>query len=305
MDFIGATLSPTLYGHYFQQVLPSFVLCAAAGGALLLDLTDRAFHGPWQGRALLLIVPCLLDFTTLNDYRTRLQEPFARAEDGPVSRFVRQNTAPGDHLWVSPLSDSRFYVETGLTSPTPFMHYFIGWLTDTPASTREQKLTRLKEDLSRNPPTWIIVGNDIEELRTVGILDRMCTEYTRAPVTDGGFDTPAHLYVRHERAGMILPPGPPARDEACASVYVNQSSDAYLKGEWQRSVNACVRALVLDPRSVAAFNNMCVSFIKLGEIDKAVQSCEAALAIEPGNDLARNNLAWARLEKNKQAKPAK
>jgi len=35
MDFIGATLSPALYGHYYLQLLPSFVLCAAVLSRLL------------------------------------------------------------------------------------------------------------------------------------------------------------------------------------------------------------------------------------------------------------------------------
>ena len=67
-------------------------------------------------------------------------------------------------------------------------------------------------------------------------------------------------------------------------------------------MEASGKALVLDPRSVAAWNNLCVSFIKLGSFDQAIESCNAALAIEPTNELARNNLVWAQSEKSKRGK---
>jgi tetratricopeptide (TPR) repeat protein len=303
-DYAGATLSPALYGHYFLQMVPSFVLCGAAAGSLLLEIVSRAVPSIWLGRALLLALPCLLDLSALDAYRVRVQEPFVSAPEGPVSQLVRARARPGDGLWVSHIADARFYVETGLSAPTPFIHYFAGWFTDTAGSTGAEKKARLVQDLTAHPPAYVVIDEDAPSLGEAGIMRWICGRYRRAPVEDQGFLATAHLYVREDRASADMPAGQPAPDTPCAKELVNDSSVAYQRGDWKAARDAAAAAVALDPRNAEAFIDLCVSSLQLGEPDRAIASCEAALALDPSNTLARNNLVWAQNESRKrQAAP--
>jgi hypothetical protein len=291
VDYAGATLSPTFYGHYFLQVVPAVVLCAASAGALLLDSWDRLVTPALKSRALLLLIPCVLDYGAIGTYWQRLSQPVVRSERGEVSTHVAALARPGDRLWVSAISNSRFYVETGLIPPTPFSHFFPGWFVDTPAATREQKVARLKADLAGSMPAWVIIGADAEALRAIGLLDWLCADYVATPVVDQGYGSPAYLYARTDRASTALPA---ANDPSCASVFVQASLEHYQRGEWELSIGASRKAIALDRLNVGGYNNMCVAHIQLRQYEQAIASCEIGLTVDPQNVLLRNNLAWAR-----------
>ncbi len=71
----------------------------------------------------------------------------------------------------------------------------------------------------------------------------------------------------------------------------------YEDGNYLECIRTAERALELAPRYTPAYNNICSSFIKLGELDQAINACGKALEIDPDYELARNNLRWALGEK--------
>jgi tetratricopeptide (TPR) repeat protein len=75
--------------------------------------------------------------------------------------------------------------------------------------------------------------------------------------------------------------------------YTNLSLWYYQAGEFEMSIDACEKALEIDPNSALAYNNMGSAYVNLKEYDKAIQACEKALAIDPDYERAKNNLAWA------------
>ena len=82
-----------------------------------------------------------------------------------------------------------------------------------------------------------------------------------------------------------------ANDEA---TFVDLSLFFYNEGAYRETIATAVRALEVNPRSTAAYNNICAAHNMLEQWDDAVPACEMALEIDPAYELARNNLALAR-----------
>jgi tetratricopeptide (TPR) repeat protein len=76
----------------------------------------------------------------------------------------------------------------------------------------------------------------------------------------------------------------------------------YQQHEFQKSIDACKKALELKPDYVAAYSNMAAAYNELKQWDKAIEACKNALKIDPTFKLANGNLKWAEDEKAKLKK---
>jgi tetratricopeptide (TPR) repeat protein len=85
------------------------------------------------------------------------------------------------------------------------------------------------------------------------------------------------------------PEGPIAKS---AAGYINLSVQYYREGEWEKSIEAGIGALNLNPgpAAAAAYNNICAAYIRLEDFDRAILACNEALALESDFAMARNNL---------------
>jgi Flp pilus assembly protein TadD len=54
------------------------------------------------------------------------------------------------------------------------------------------------------------------------------------------------------------------------------------------------KVVSINPRNIAAYNNLCAANIMLGEFDKAIAAANKALEIDPNYQLTKNNLQWAK-----------
>lgn len=79
---------------------------------------------------------------------------------------------------------------------------------------------------------------------------------------------------------------------ALGSAYIN----AQMPG---KSIPLLKKALVLDPQSVVAYNDLGVAYTILQQYQKGIDACTKALRIDTSFQLAKNNLKWATDEKNK------
>ena len=50
---------------------------------------------------------------------------------------------------------------------------------------------------------------------------------------------------------------------------------------FQKAVDACNRALQLDPNFVGAFNNIAYAYEGLGQLKKTLEACDKGLKIDP------------------------
>jgi hypothetical protein len=298
LEILGAQLSSALYGHYFLQVVPSFILCCAVGGAAVITAIERMLRSRKELASLALLVPLSLDVPTLDAYRQQLARPFERAAIGPAGGFIRTNAVPGDHLWVASLSHSRFYVESGLTPPTAYNHHFRAWIIDTQRSTQAQKEAQLRADLFRNPPAFLIAGSDVATAVSADLMHWLCRDYSLTTIVDEGYRVPAHLYLRRDRANSLRVVAA-AIDRQCGGFYQRIGFDEYRAGRFAESLAASHRALSFAPDDVNAYNNVCVAQLQLGDLTRATEACNMALQLDPGNELTHGNLAW--IERTRRA----
>ncbi len=170
LDFSATMISGYEIGHYYLQVVPSYILVTGVGGALLLDLARR-YRLPARGAlAVFLLVFVGLDFVPIRSYFQRLSLPNGRAGIGALSQTLREKARPGDTLWCGLGDNSKYYLESGLLSPTRYLylfeHHFLGsWL-----STGQEKREILYRELTNNPPAFILLSErQADRLRQMGL----------------------------------------------------------------------------------------------------------------------------------------
>jgi hypothetical protein len=98
-------------------------------------------------------------------------------------------------------------------------------------------------------------------------------------------------------AGMIvgLPHRPAPAPSASADLL--KASLEYINAHQPAGAKATLaRLLATEPKNVAGWNNLCVAHMLDREFDQALDACGRALSIDPGYQLARNNLNWAKDE---------
>ncbi len=110
-------------------------------------------------------------------------------------------------------------------------------------------------------------------------------------------------WILREKQKADAPPPAPLKP-GTADFYLQQSLDQYQAANYQQAIVAAEQALKLDPKMAAAYNNISVSYTKLGMWDKAIQNALKALEIQPDYQLAQNNLTWA-LKSKGEASTAK
>jgi len=86
---------------------------------------------------------------------------------------------------------------------------------------------------------------------------------------------------------------------ATASDYINQSLQFYNEKQFQQCVDACKKALQLDPNNANAYNNMGAAYNAMGQWQKGIDACTKALELNPDFKLAKGNLNWAKTELEK------
>ncbi|MFH0793742.1 MAG: hypothetical protein V2A74_06885, partial [bacterium] len=148
MDYWATTLSGKHFGHYYMQLVPSYVMIAISGIAFLSYLGDkwRIPDSALLTAALLAILFCW-DRSAWFPFIECVRGPSPKPAVGPITSYIVQNSVPSDPLWVGPGYTTRFYFETGRLSPATQFVPTLPWFVDTPLSTREEKISTLKSQL--------------------------------------------------------------------------------------------------------------------------------------------------------------
>jgi tetratricopeptide (TPR) repeat protein len=93
-----------------------------------------------------------------------------------------------------------------------------------------------------------------------------------------------------------------ANSSPTAANLLDLSLTYYQQGEFEKSIEACKKALKLKPDYSEAYSNMAAAYNKLKQWDNGIEACNNALKINPQNKLAIGNLNWAKDEKEKLKK---
>jgi len=90
-----------------------------------------------------------------------------------------------------------------------------------------------------------------------------------------------------------------SKEKPSSDNYINLSLAYYNQGLYEKSIEACQKAIQLKPDNANAYNNIAASYCELKNWDKAIEACTKALQIDPTHQLATGNLNWAKDEKSK------
>ncbi len=93
-----------------------------------------------------------------------------------------------------------------------------------------------------------------------------------------------------------------AKESPSAGKQIDLSLAYYQSGEYEKSIEACKKALTFQPDYAAAYSNMAAAYNQLKQWDNAIDACNKALKIDPQFKLALGNLNWAKDEKAKSKK---
>jgi Flp pilus assembly protein TadD len=88
---------------------------------------------------------------------------------------------------------------------------------------------------------------------------------------------------------LLVVPGPLLAADESSERQVGFGLSVAQKGLWQEARFRFERAVALDPKNAAAFNDLAVSLEQMGEFDKARECYEKALALRPGEMYIQQN----------------
>ncbi|MCA8979512.1 MAG: glycosyltransferase family 39 protein [Planctomycetes bacterium] len=210
-DYLGTLVSPRQYGHYYMQLVGSFVLLAACGlGFVAWKLEGLRAKLPAASKRLGLVVAVValaaVAFGVVReDLVGRFRAKFAAAREfrsSAIATAILAEARPGDTLWATSGNNSRYYLETGLLSPTRYLFVFDHVFVDSWLDTGAEKLARVRADLAEAPPRFVIVAEgDAGFLEHTEFFDWITRDYVRTDVVDDDPNTRGHvarLFVRRE-----------------------------------------------------------------------------------------------------------
>lgn len=72
--------------------------------------------------------------------------------------------------------------------------------------------------------------------------------------------------------------------------FINLSLEYYYSSDYKKCIEACNKALEIDPKNAIAYNNICSAYNSMQQWKKAKEACEKSLQIDPEFDRAKANL---------------
>ena len=160
LDFYATMLSPKGYGHYYLQLVPSYIIISATGVAFLLDAFKKSRIIQTVFILAIVLLSFNIDKNTYNEYKKRIMMPAKKAVNDNIAEYIKANSTEKDTIWITTTFSPRYYIETQRLSPTIF--YVLSdevVLVNTYLSTAEEKFNLLMDELKKNPPKFIIAGD--------------------------------------------------------------------------------------------------------------------------------------------------
>lgn len=185
-EYLGTMISDRKFGHYYMQLIPSFILVSTCGGALLMYILEKI--KVWKICVIILFFFLIIryDKVAFTNYYESIKMPRVKVKISEISNFIINNSTKEDTIWVCSGHLSKFYLETGRISPTKYYTPFKDFFIDTKYSTADEKVEYLKSSLSSKPPKFIIFStNYMFVVDTYKISDWVYKNYTKLDIKEG------------------------------------------------------------------------------------------------------------------------
>lgn len=125
---------------------------------------------------------------------------------------------------------------------------------------------------------WNLLNNLVNETLNIAPKDAVALRYRK--LAEGKKDK---LTFKEEQAAQ----------NPTAEKYLDLSLLYYNRKMFKKCIEACEKALVINPNYKEAYNNICSAYSAMGQFKEAVEACEKSLVIDPNYTRAKNNLLFA------------
>jgi hypothetical protein len=186
MDFCATMLASKGFGHYYMQLVPSYILLVAVGVEFFLNVfkKSRLIQGGFISAIVLLSFS--VDKGVYTEYEKHLMTPAKKATPDAIAEYIKANSSKEETIWMTTAVLPRYYTETERLSPTKYYFLSDQFFVNTYLSTIEEKIENLKDDLKRNPPKFIIGGDqNVRIVKWAKIQDWVNENYYKLPVSSG------------------------------------------------------------------------------------------------------------------------
>jgi tetratricopeptide (TPR) repeat protein len=106
-------------------------------------------------------------------------------------------------------------------------------------------------------------------------------------------DTTTTADVSQQNITAPATPAVVSKIDPRAEKYFIAGYEAYQEGDFNLCIELNKKAIALQPDYVRAYNNLCSAYNSLKMWDKGIEACNKAIEIDPNFQLAKNNLNWA------------
>lgn len=200
LEQFAANLSRYDIGHYYLQYTASFCLLCLSGFNILAYLFSRYRIAEYAIAVMFLASMFYVDGQPLSLYRLRMNTPYREADTGIISKTLRDMKKEGDTLWTNLGEYSKYYAESGLLSPCPYLYAYSHLFVDSGGTTAQQKRDALTACLQKNPPAFMVLSdkafNELEDVKLIALGEWIKQHYTpNFDVTENG----AVIYVCKQR----------------------------------------------------------------------------------------------------------
>jgi hypothetical protein len=191
LEQFASNLSRYDIGHYYLQYTASFSMLILCGLCFLTHLSSTFKYTDYAIAALFIITFVTVDQQPLSLYRLRMNTPYRPAEIGILSKTLNESKKEGDTLWTNMGEYSKYYAETNVQSPCPYIYAYAHLFIDSGGTTAQQKRDALTACLQENPPTYMILSDQafekLQNVKLIALSDWIKQNYTpNYDITENG-----------------------------------------------------------------------------------------------------------------------
>ncbi|MEO5356241.1 MAG: hypothetical protein H7844_02960 [Nitrospirae bacterium YQR-1] len=161
---IGVNITITHFAHYYLQLVAPFTALAASGAVFSACTIKRYFHRfPAQLSTIAVIAIfaiCLsvFDWPMVDQFYKRIKRPYKERAPEECSLYIKNNSLSTDYIW-SPSYNKYTYIESERLSSTSYIYSLKHLFIDTLKSKGTEKEEQVLNELKKNPPKFIVIGN--------------------------------------------------------------------------------------------------------------------------------------------------
>jgi 4-amino-4-deoxy-L-arabinose transferase-like glycosyltransferase len=193
MNFYATMISSKGYGHYYLQLVASFILLGTVGVESFLDAFKESRLTKTGFIVAIIVLSLSVDKQTYMEYKKYLMTPAKKVTPDSIVEYIKANSSKYETIWMTTGTFSRYYMESERLSPTKYFYITDHFFVDTYLSTAKEKVKGIMADLRRNPPKFIIGGiDDVKTVKRAKIQKWINENYDKVPVPD---DSPAILFT--------------------------------------------------------------------------------------------------------------